>query len=82
MIFLKVAAFWLPVAGIGGIIGAIETDTSPVIAVVVFLIGCMAMIVYARLDSVRYRRDKEIDRFIRKENRFCHRGKLQNLKNQ
>lgn len=80
MIFLKIAAFWLPVIGIGGIVGAIETGTSPVKAIVVFLIGCLVMAVYARLDSVRYRRDKEIDCFIRKENRFCHRPKLQNLK--
>lgn len=80
MIILKIAAFWLPVIGIGGIVGAIETGTSPVNAIVVFLIGCLVMAVYARLDSVRYRRDKEIDRFIRKENRFCHRPKLQNLK--
>lgn len=82
MIFLKIAAFWLPVIGIGGIVGAIETGTSPVNAIVVFLIGCLVMAVYVKLDSVRYRRDKEIDRFIRKENRFCHRPKLQNLKNQ
>ena len=80
MILLKIAAFWLPVIGIGGIVGAIETGTSPVKAIVVFLIGCLVMAVYARLDSVRYRRNKEIDRFIRKENRFCHRPKLQNLK--
>lgn len=80
MIILKIAAFWLPVAGIGGIIGAIETGTSPMKAIIVFLIGCLVMAVYARLDSVRYRRNKEIDRFIRKENRFCHRPKLQNLK--
>lgn len=80
MIILKIAAFWLPVIGIGGIVGAIETGTSPVKAIVVFLIGCLVMAVYARLDSVRYRRNKEIDRFIRKENRFCHRPKLQNLK--
>lgn len=80
MIILKIAAFWLPVIGIGGIVGAIETGTSPVNAIVVFLIGCLVMAVYARLDSMRYRRDKEIDRFIRKENRFCHRPKLQNLK--
>lgn len=80
MVLLKIAAFWMPVAGIGGIVGAIETGTSPVNAVAVFLIGCMVMAVYVKLDSIRYRRDKEIDRFIRKENRFCHRPKPQNLK--
>ncbi|MBD5473636.1 MAG: hypothetical protein HDR20_12325 [Lachnospiraceae bacterium] len=80
MIFLKIAAFWLPVIGIGSIVGAIETGTSPAKAIVVFLIGCLVMAVYVRLDSMRYRRDKEIDRFIKKENRFCYRPKLQNLK--
>lgn len=64
MIILKIAAFWLPVAGIGGIAGAIETGTSPVNAIAVFLIGCVTMAAYARLDGTRYRRNKEIDRFI------------------
>lgn len=67
MIILKIAAFWLPLIGIGGIVGAIETGTSPVNAAVAFFTGCMAMAVYAKADSLRYRRDKEIDRFIRKE---------------
>ena len=64
MIILKVAAFWLPVIGIGGIAGAIETGTSPVNATVVFFTGCILMAVYAKADSLKYRRDKEIDRFI------------------
>ena len=80
MLFLKTAAFCLSMIGIGGIVGAIETDTSPVNATVVFLIGCILMAVYAKSDSLKYRRDKEIDHFIRKENRFCHRPKPQNLK--
>ena len=80
MLILKIAAFWLTVIGIGGIVGAIETGTSPVNATVVFLIGCITMAVYVKADSLKYRRDKEIDRFIRKENRFCHRPKPQNLK--
>ena len=79
MLVLKTAAFWLPVIGIGGIAGAIETGASPVNATVVFFTGCMAMAVYAKADSLRYRRNKEIDRFIRKENRFCHQPKPQNL---
>lgn len=66
MLILKVAAFWLPVIGIGGITGAIETGTSPVNAAIVFLIGCAVMAVYIRLDDVQYRCDKEIKHFIKK----------------
>lgn len=80
MMILKTAAFCLLMVGIGGIAGAVETGTSPVNATGVFLAGCAAMAAYARLDSVRYRRDRELDHFIRKENRFCHRPKPQNLK--
>ena len=64
MIILKIAAFWLPVVGISGIVGAIETGTSPVNAIIVFLTGCIVMSVYAWLNSIRYRHNKEIDRFI------------------
>lgn len=65
MLILKIAAFWMPVMGIGGLIGAIETGTSPVNAVIVLLIGCILFALYYRLDSIRYRRDKEIDRLLK-----------------
>ncbi len=80
MLVLKTAAFWLPVIGIGGIAGAIETGTSPVNAVAAFLIGCVLMTAYAKLDSVRYRRDRELDRLMGKKIRPCHRRKPQGLK--
>lgn len=64
MIILKIAACWLPVIGIGAVIGAIETGTSPVNAVIVFLTGCLMMALYVRLDRIRFRRDKEIDHLI------------------
>lgn len=64
MMILKTAAFCLLMVGVGGIAGAIETGTSPVNATVMFFAGCMAMAVYAKADSLRYRRNKEIDRFI------------------
>lgn len=51
MIILKIAAFWLPVIGIGGIVGAIETGTSPVNATVAFFTGCMAMAVWGALQG-------------------------------
>lgn len=65
MLILKIAAFWMPVMGIGGIVGAVETGTSPVNAVITFLAGCILLALYSRLDSIRYRRDKETDRLIR-----------------
>lgn len=65
MLILKIAAFWMPVMGIGGIVGAVETGTSPVNAVIVFLAGCILLALYSRLDSIRYRRDRETDRLIR-----------------
>lgn len=65
MLILKIAAFWMPVMGIGGLVGAIETETSPVNAAIVLLNGCILFALYYRLDSIRYRRDKEIDRLIR-----------------
>ncbi len=65
MLILKIAAFWMPVMGIGGIIGAVETGTSPVNAVIVFLAGCILLALYSYLDSIRYRRDRETDRLIR-----------------
>lgn len=80
MIVLKIAAFWLSMVGIGGIAGAVETGTSPVNAVAALILGCIAMAAYVRLDHIKYRRDKGIDRFIGKENRFCHQPKPQNLK--
>lgn len=75
MIILKIAAFWLPVIGIGGIVGAIETGTSPVIAVVAFLIGCVVMMQYIKLDKAVCWKDKEVKCFInhgicRKERRL------------
>lgn len=65
MLILKIAAFWMPVMGIGGIAGAVETGTSPVNAVITFLAGCVLLALYSRLDSIRYRRDKETDRLIK-----------------
>lgn len=64
MFILKVAAFWLPMIGIGAVVGAIETGTSPVNAAIVFLAGCFLLALYSRLNSLRCRRDKEIDRLI------------------
>ena len=64
MLILKIAAFWMPVMGIGGLLGAIETGTSPVNAVIIFLAGCFLLALYSRLDRQRCRRDKEIDRLI------------------
>ena len=80
MMILKTAAFCLLMVGIGGIAGAVETGTSPVNATGVFLAGCAAMAAYARLDSVRYRRDRELDRLMGKKIRPCHRRKPQGLK--
>lgn len=72
MFILKIAAFWLPVIGIGAIAGAIETGTSPVNAMIIFLAGCFLLALYSRLDSIRYRKDKKIDRLI---NGTCRKGK-------
>lgn len=58
MFFLKATAFLLSVIGIGGIVGAIETGTSPVNAVVVFLIGCLVMAAYIKAESVSCWKEK------------------------
>lgn len=56
--FLKAAAFCLLLIGIGGIAGAVETGTSPVNAVVVFLIGCLAMAAYMKEESISCWKEK------------------------
>lgn len=59
MIFLKIAAFWLPVIGIGGIVGTIETGTSPVNAVIVFLIGSVVLAAYIKAESISEEKDRK-----------------------
>ena len=51
MIIHKTLAFVLPVTGLSGIAGAIETGTSPVNAVVVFAVGCLVMAAYIRQEG-------------------------------
>lgn len=45
-------------------LGISFAETDLVKAVTLFLIGCLAMGIYSKLDSIRYKRDKEIDHFI------------------
>lgn len=40
------------------------TETGLADAVALFVAGCAAAGIYSRLDSIRYKRDREIDRFI------------------
>lgn len=58
MAILKAAAFLLTLTGIGGIVGAVETGTSPVNAVVVFMAGCIAMAAYIKAEGIPYREKK------------------------
>lgn len=55
---LRSAAFLLILIGIGGITGAIETGTSPVNAVAVFLIGCLMMAAYIKAESISCWKEK------------------------
>lgn len=48
MLNLKILAFVLPLIGLSGIVGTIETGESPMNAVVVFLIGCLVMTAYIK----------------------------------
>lgn len=52
--------------GMAGIAGAIETETSLISAIIVLASGILLMIVHSRLNRERYRRDKNIDRYIGK----------------
>ena len=49
MTILKTAAFCMPLVGLCGIVGAIETGTSPVNASVLFFSGCFVMAAYMKL---------------------------------
>ena len=51
MLILKALAFVLPLIGLSGIAGAIETGTSPMNAVMVFLTGCLVMAAYIRQEG-------------------------------
>ena len=51
MIIHKTLAFVLPVIGLSGIAGAIETGTSPMNAVMVFAVGCLVMAAYIRQEG-------------------------------
>lgn len=51
MLILKTAAFLLPLIGLGGIAGAVETGTSPVNSLIVFCAGCLVMLLYIKLDK-------------------------------
>lgn len=66
MVLLKIAAFWMPVAGIGGIVGAIETGTSPVNATIVFLMGCTVFSIYIKAENIPCRGKKKSCRKERK----------------
>lgn len=66
MVLLKIAAFWMPVAGIGGIVGAIETGTSPVNATIVFLMGCTVFATYIKAENIPCRGKKKSCRKERK----------------
>lgn len=80
MIFLKTAAFCSLVIGIGGIAGAIERGTSPVNAIVVFLVGCLMMAVYIKAESIScwkkktYGKEKVMSGFEKEELQIRTRG--------
>lgn len=58
MLILKTAAFCLPLIGLGGIAGAVETGTSPVNAIIVFCTGCLVMLLYVKSDKAVCWRDE------------------------
>lgn len=49
MTILKTIAFCAPLIGLCGIVGAVETGTSPVNASILFFAGCLVMATYIRL---------------------------------
>lgn len=59
---LRSVAFLLMLIGIGGITGAIETGTSPVNAVAVFLTGCLMMAAYIKAESISCWKEKIMER--------------------
>lgn len=65
MLILKTAAFCLPLIGLGGIAGAVETGTSPVNAIIVFCAGCLVMLLYVKLDNKEMR--KMADQTVREQ---------------
>lgn len=51
MTILKIFAFCMPLIGLCGIAGAVETGTSPVNASILFLVGCFVMAAYIRQEG-------------------------------